>query len=196
MAITNGYATLQELKTWLGISGTTDDTRLEAAIEAASRAIDAECSRQFYATTATRYFETDVPERCDLNDDLLSVTSIAYDSTGRRDYITLAGTDYELEPEAAPYRTIFIAPGANVFFPIDQRRAVRVVGSWGYCTTGSQPQAVTRACLLLATRYFKRKDAPFGVVGTPELGFLRVTARDPEVRALLNPYRRYEMGAV
>ena len=124
------------------------------------------------------------------------MTSIAYDSTGRRDYITLAGTDYELEPEAAPYRTIFIAPGANVFFPIDQRRAVRVVGSWGYCTTGSQPQAVTRACLLLATRYFKRKDAPFGVVGTPELGFLRVTARDPEVRALLNPYRRYEMGAV
>jgi hypothetical protein len=196
MAITNGYATLQELKTWLGITGSTDDTRLELAIEAASRAIDAECSRKFYASTATLYFQTDDPLRCDLNDDLLSVTSIAYDSTGRRDYIALAGTDYELDPEASPYRTIFIAPASSYFFPINQRRAVRVVGSWGYNTTGSQPQAITRACLLLATRYFKRKDAPFGVVGTPELGFLRVTARDPEVRALLNPYRRYEMGAV
>jgi hypothetical protein len=196
MAIVNGYATLQELKTWLGITGSTDDARLELAIEAASRAIDTECSRRFYAATQTLYFETDDPLRCDLSDDLLTVTSIAYDSTGRRDYVTLAGTDYELDPEVAPYRIVYIAPAASVFFPIDQRRAVRIVGSWGHNATGSAPQAITRACLLLATRYFKRKDAPFGVVGTPELGFLRVTARDPEVRALLNPYRRYEMGAV
>lgn len=196
MAITNGYATLSELKTYLGISGTTDDARLELAIEAASRAIDTECARQFFATTATRYFETDDPLRCDLDDDLHAVTSIAYDSTGRRDYTTLAGSDYELDPEAAPYRSIHIAPGANVAFPIDQRRGVRVIGAWGYCATGSQPQAITRACLLLATRYFKRKDAAFGILGTPELGYMRVTARDPEVRALLNPYRRYELGAV
>jgi hypothetical protein len=196
MAITNGYVALVDLKAWLGITGSTDDARLELAIEGASRAIDAECSRQFYASTATRYFETDDPMRCDLNDDLLSVTSIAYDSTGRRDYVTLAGTDYELDPEVAPYRIVYIAPAANVFFPIDQRRAVRIVGSWGHNATGSAPQAIARACLILATRYFKRKDAPFGVLGTPELGFMRVTARDPEIRALLNPYRRYEMGAV
>lgn len=196
MAITNGYTSLSDLKTYLGITGTTDDARLELAVEAASRAIDAECSRQFFATSTTRYFQTDDPLRCDLNDDLHSVTSIAYDSTGRRDYIVLAGTAYELDPEAAPYRTIHIAPGANVAFPIEQRRGVRVIGAWGYCATGSQPQAITRACMILATRYFKRKDAPFGVVGTPELGYLRVTARDPEVRALLNPYRRHELGAV
>lgn len=196
MAITNGYASLAELKTWLGISGSTDDARLELAIEAASRAIDTECSRTFYASSATLYFEADVPDRCDLNADLLSVTSIAVDTTGRRDYQALGASDYELDPEAAPYRTIWIAPGSSFSFPIDQRRAVRVIGSWGYNATGSQPQAINRACLILATRYFKRKDAPFGVIGTPELGFMRVTARDPEVRALLQPYRRYELGAV
>ena len=195
MSITNGYTSLSDLKTYLGIAGTTDDARLELAVEAASRAIDAECSRQFFATSATRYFKTDDPLRCDLSDDIHSVTSIAYDSTGRRDYIALAGTDYELDPEAAPYRTIYIAPGSTTAFPLE-RRGVRVIGAWGYCATGSQPQAITRACMILATRYFKRKDAPFGVVGTPELGFLRVTARDPEVRALLNPYRRHELGAV
>lgn len=196
MAITNGYVTLSDLKAWLGISGSTDDTRLESAIEAASRAIDAECSRRFYSTSATRYFETDDPLRCDVDDDLLSVTSIAYDRTGLRDYQALAVTDYELDPTDAPYRIIHIAPGAAVSFPAGLRRGVRVEGSWGYNATGSAPQAIARACLILATRYFKRKDAPFGIVGTPELGFLRVTARDPEVRALLNPYRRYEMGAV
>jgi hypothetical protein len=196
MAIVNGYATLQELKTWLGITGATDDARLELAIEGASRAIDTECSRRFFATTLTKFFATDDPMRFDVDDDLLSVTSIDIDLTGLRAYTALSVTDYELEPEVAPYRQVFIAPGSSQSFPVEQRRAVRVVGSWGYNATGSHPQAVNRACLILATRYFKRKDAPFGVLGTPELGFMRVTSRDPEVRALLQPYRRYEMGAV
>lgn len=196
MSITNGYATLAELKSFLGISGSTDDARLELAIEAASRAIDTECSRRFYASTLTRYFTATDPLRCDLDDDIHTVTTVAIDKTGLRAYTVLAGSDYELDPTEAPYRIIWIAPGSTEAFPLDQRRGVRVVGDWGYCATGSHPQAITRACLILATRYFKRKDAPFGVVGTPDLGFLRVTSRDPEVRALLQPYRRYEMGAV
>jgi hypothetical protein len=196
MAIVNGYATLSELKTWLGITGSTDDARLELAIEGASRAIDAECSRRFFATTLTKYFEATAPMRVDFDDDLLSVTSVDIDLTGLRAYTALSVTDYELEPEVAPYRQAYIAPGSSQSFPVEQRRAVRVVGSWGYNATGSHPQAINRACLILATRYFKRKDAPFGVLGTPELGFMRVTSRDPEVRALLQPYRRYEMGAV
>lgn len=195
MAITNGYASLAELKTYLSITASTDDARLELAIEAASRAIDAECSRQFYATSATRYYQPDDPHRLTLDDDLLSVTSIAVDRSGMRDYANLAATDYELDPEAAPYRTVWIAPASTQAFPL-VRRGVRIQGAWGYCLAGDQPQAITRACLILATRFFKRKDAPFGVIGTPELGYLRVTARDPEVRALLSPYRRYQMGAV
>jgi hypothetical protein len=196
MAIVNGYATLQELKTWLGITGTTDDARLELAIEAASRAIDMECSRRFFAETLTRYFMATAPLRVDLDDDLLTVTSIAIDTTGYRAYKTLQVSDYELEPEVAPFRQAYIAPGSQEAFPVEARRGVRIVGDWGYNATGSHPQAINRACLLLATRYFKRKDAPFGILGTPELGFMRVTSRDPEVRALLQPYRRYEMGAV
>jgi len=195
MAITHGYASLSELKTYLGVSASTDDARLELAIESASRAIDAECSRQFYATTATRYYQPDDPQRLTLDDDLLSVTAIAVDRSGTRDYATLAATDYELDPEAAPYRTVWIAPGSTQAFPMG-RRGVRIQGSWGYCLAGDHPQAIARACLILATRYFKRKDAPFGVVGTPELGYLRITSRDPEVRGLLMPYRRYQVGAV
>ena len=196
MAITNGYTTLSDLKTYLGISGSTDDTRLELAIEAASRAIDMECSRQFFATSAARYYQATAPLRVDLDDDLHAVTSISTDTTGLRAYSALAVSDYELEPTEAPYRQIYIAPGSTRSFPVGERRGVQVIGSWGYCATGSQPQAITRACLILATRYFKRKDAAFGVLGTPELGFMRVTSKDPEVRALLQPYRRYEMGAV
>lgn len=195
MAISNGYATLSELKAFLGISASADDARLESAIEAASRAIDAECSRQFYATSTTLYFQTHDPMRLDLNADLISITTISIDTTGKRDYAALDVSAYELDPETAPYRTIWIAPGVSISFPLG-RRGVRIAGSWGYCATGSYPQAINKACLILATRYFKRKDAPFGVLGTPELGFTRITARDPEVRALLNPYRRYEVAGV
>jgi len=46
MAITNGYASLSEIKEAerLNIAVTTYDTALEGAIEAVSRAIDNECS--------------------------------------------------------------------------------------------------------------------------------------------------------
>jgi hypothetical protein len=196
MAITNGYTTLADLKTYLGISGTTDDARLELAVEAASRAIDMECSRRFFPVTETRYFQATSPLRVDLDDDLLTVTEIATDTTGLRDYMAFTANDYELEPVTAPFRQVYIAPKSARAFPVNERRGVRINAAWGYCAAGQQPQAITRACLILATRYFKRKDAPFGVLGTPELGYLRVTEKDPEVRALLQPYRRYEMGAV
>ena len=193
MAITNGYCSLNDLKAWLGISGTVDDTRLELAIEAASRAIDAETSRRFYAVSLTIYPIADLPDSVLLPEDLLTVTSIATDVTGTRVYETWGASDYELEPEAAPYRAVWVAPGSSRFFPVHGRRRVRITGTWGYCAINAVPDAIERAALLLATRYFKRKDAPFGVVGTPELGFMRVTARDPEIRALLNPYRRFEV---
>jgi hypothetical protein len=69
-----------------------------------------------------------------------------------------------------------------------------VTGTWGYSAT--PPQAVADACVILAARYYKRKDAPFGVVGTPELGFMRVTPRDHDVLALLMPFKRLEMAGV
>ena len=196
MAITNGYCSLNDLKAWLGISGSVDDTRLELAIEAASRAIDAETSRRFYAVSLTIYPIADLPDSVLLPEDLLTVTSIATDVTGTRVYETWGASDYELEPEAAPYRAVWVAPGSSRFFPVNERRRVQITGTWGYCAINAVPDAIERAALLLATRYFKRKDAPFGVIGTPELGFMRVTARDPEVRALLNPYRRYEVTGV
>jgi hypothetical protein len=45
VAIVNGYITLAELKTYLGLSGSGQDDNLENAIEGASREIDAICGR-------------------------------------------------------------------------------------------------------------------------------------------------------
>lgn len=191
MAITNGYATLSQIKTYLSTSSTNDDARLENAIESASRAIDAVCRRTFFATSAVKYFEAREAMYARLPDDLLSVTTFAYDS-GDRNYVNFAVSDYELEPLPGPYSEVHIAPGSDKSFPLG-RRGLRIDGSWGYCATGSYPDAINGACLILAVRYFKRRDAAFGVLGTPELGFQRITSRDPEVKQLLYPYIKVDV---
>lgn len=48
MAITNGYATLAEVKSALRITDSVDDTLLEMAVESASRLIDGYAGRFFY----------------------------------------------------------------------------------------------------------------------------------------------------
>ncbi len=194
MAIVNGYATLAELKVRVGITDTGDDAVLEAVIEAASRAIDGETGRVFYAATATRYFTAEDSELLFV-DDLLSVTTLKADEDGDRTYETAwAVTDYDLEPyNSTPYTRIQIAPKGTRTFPTG-RRGVEIAGSWGYAATA--PDAINEACLLMAARLFKRKGAPFGVLMNPDLGTARIPQIDPDVKLLLKPFVRLSIGAV
>lgn len=54
---------------------------------------------------------------------------------------------------------------------------------------------IERAVLIQSSRIFRRKDAPFGTVGSPEFGVLRLLARlDPDVQQLLWPFKRWSVG--
>ena len=69
MAISNGYATLTQVKAALKITDTVDDSLIEMATEAASRLIDGYTGRHFYsAGTATRYFVADDEFVCSIDD--------------------------------------------------------------------------------------------------------------------------------
>lgn len=197
MAITNGYATLPDLKRRLSIEDTSEDAVLEQVIEAASRAIDAYTDRQFYATSATRYFTAESSELLFV-DDLLTVTTLktlSANSSGTRTYgYTWATTDYDLEPyNSTPKTMIQVNPSGAYTFPTD-RKGVEIVGSWGYSST--TPDDINEACLIQAARLFKRKDSPFGVIGTPETGVARIPTVDQDVRQLIQRYRRLTIGAV
>lgn len=203
MAITNGYATLAELKARLNITDTSEDTILEAVIEAASRSIDSETGRVFYAASETRYYTAE-DYTVLFVDDLLEVTSLKSDINADRVYETeWTTTDYDLEPynarsatgEKVPYTRVRLAPYSTRSFPT-VRKGVEIVGSWGYCATGSHPKAINEACLLMAARLFKRKDAPFGVLANPEFGAINLPRLDPDVRLLIRPYVRPTIGAV
>ena len=57
MAITNGYASRNQIKAAVGISDSVDDALLEMAVESASRQIDSYTERYFYnAGTAVKIF--------------------------------------------------------------------------------------------------------------------------------------------
>lgn len=194
MAITNGYASLAELKAVMRIpsADTIDDSLLETSIEAASRQLDGYCERVFYSTSGTRVF---VPNDSYVveTDDLVSITSLMTSSDGDGFDITWAATDYQLEPlngRAGGIVTPFTQIRAidDYLFPVFGGEAtVRITGTFGW---SSVPIAIKQATLMLAQRQFKRYDSPLGVTGFGELGVIRVMRIDPDVQALVSPFRR------
>ncbi len=199
MTPTNGYATLAELKLRLWPTGTLDatyDSALDQLITAASRRIDETCSPfRFYAASETRTFKAEFADLLFIPTGLLSVTTLRTDEDGDRVYErTWATTDYDLEPENAaldgkPYTRLATTPNGLYQFPVGVPKGVQLAGSFGYATTA--PALIAEACLLQSMRWWKRKDAIFGVVGSAEMGQLVVIPKlDPDVELMLRPFMR------
>jgi hypothetical protein len=194
MAITNGYATLAELKAVMRIPSvdTLDDSLLETSIEAASRQLDGFCERVFYSTSATRVFVPNDSYVCE-TDDIVSITTLKTTSDGEGFDTTWAVTDYQKEPLNGTAGGI-VTPTTQLraiddfLFPVFGGEAtVQVVGTFGWSAV---PIAIKQATLMLAQRQFKRYDSPLGVAGVGDLGVMRISRIDPDVQALVSPFRR------
>jgi hypothetical protein len=201
MAISNGYATLSDVKAALRIPGadTQDDSLLEISIEAASRQIDGFCERVFTQSTATRIYRPTDVFTVDI-DDLQTLTFLKTDSDGSGVFSTTwSATDYQLNPLngisggiRSPYTQIRAV--GEYLFPIyepqnvnSNEASVQIAGVWGFATI---PTAIKQATIILSMRQFKRYDSPTGVMGFGDLGVMRVGAVDPDISALLMPFRR------
>lgn len=194
MAITNGYATLAEVKAALRITDSVDNTLIENAIEGASRRIDGYCGRWFYQSPSTAISVYPINEFNIAVDDIATTTvTVKTDNDGDGIFETtlVQGTDYQLEPLDAilrgkPFRRIVAIGGKS--FPIvfaPNRALVQVTAFWGFSYI---PDDVREACVLLSMRGFARLNAALGVVGFADMAF-QVRAVDPDVRDLLAPYR-------
>lgn len=199
MSITNGYCTLAELRSEMGITtatDTTDDSRLELAIEAASRWIDDECGWRFYVTSAeSRYYTAAHADHLDVPEGIVSLTTLACDQDGDRTYeeTWTVTTDYDLLPynasaDGKPYTRIEASPLGRYGFP-RWRKGVKLTGTFGYASTAPKP--VKRACVLKAQQLVMRKDMPFGVMSASAVGTLSLQVpTDSDIEALLRPYVR------
>lgn len=193
MAWAPDYVTSTELKSYLRIGDTVDDTELGFAITAASRAVDRNCNRQFglvAAPEARKYTACWDKNRCKW--------VVFVDDFQTNVGLVVAGdatiTDYSLQPSNAdlngqPWTHLVLNSGGN-----GKENGVTVTAKYGWTAV---PVAVKQATLMQASRLFMRRQAPFGVAGSPELGSeLRLLAQvDPDVKVVLGPYTRW-WGAV
>jgi hypothetical protein len=195
MAITNGYCTLNEVKSALRLSDSIDDTLIEKSIEAASRRIDGYCGRFFYKTSAIAVplFAHD-PYRLLVND-ISSPTGLIVkldsDGDGTFEQTLTLNTDYIVEPTdyailGRPITTLTMVGGYTFpIFYIPSELGVQVTALWGW---NAVPHDVREACLLLSIRQFARYNAALGVMAFADMA-ISVRAVDPDVRDLLQPYK-------
>jgi hypothetical protein len=190
------YATLAQVKAALRITDTVDDALIEMARVSASDLIDGYTGRTFDTSgTVTRVFapaDNYVLQTDDLAGTVVTITS----STGADGVfdVTWKTSDYQLEPlngvsngQAVPFTRIRAVQ--DYLWPTAGGEAtVRVTGVFGFV---SVPTVITQATVLQSSRIFTRLQSPLGVAGFGEMGVVRVTrALDPDVAALVEPYRR------
>lgn len=213
MAIQNGYATLAQIRAEEGITDsgfTADDSKLELAVEAASRQIDGHCGWRFWqdGMVVTREFYADSPRCCYLFDDEAGdgistttglVVKIDGDGDGTFETTLTIATDFILRPVNAadrvpvwPYTEIWLADNYTFPRPSNGRPGVQVTAKFGWPAV---PDDVEKACLVQAQQLFKSKDAIFGAAAFGETTALRVRqALNPIAAALVEPYRKPSVG--
>lgn len=188
------YVTRDELKAHLEIpdDDTSRDALLDRVLKSASRGIDRATGRRFWLDEAATTRTYRLPGRivCETDGDVLLVDDIG-DAAGlvveTGSGATFAAfTGYETAPDNA------LADG----YPITG--LLRVSGTWGTSSTRVRvtarfgwptvPDDVAEACLIQASRLFKRKDSPEGVMGSSEWGVVRLSRRDPDVWNLIEPF--------
>jgi hypothetical protein len=188
------YATLSELRTYLGFasSNTDDDTLLAALITRAQKVIDLLAGCSFEATSATRYYDPTVNVTATgmlaLDADLLTVTSI---TNGDGDVLT--ASEYVLWPSnSSPKRGVKLKASTGLYwtYNTDPENAITIVGTWGLFATA--PADITQATLRLAAYMYRQKDAQvFDVTASPETGVITIPQGIPkDVRLTINAYKR------
>lgn len=191
------YATLDEFKDWIRLSGSDvdDDGHATAVLTAAQRSIDHLCGRSFDtadSATARLY----APASCDTApvDDLWTTDSllieVRYSTAGS--WVTWDTDDYQLEPlngivdgvTGWPYNRIRALRKA---FPEDGFAGLRVTAKWGWAAV---PAEVVTATMVQASRWLKRREAPLGLLEfTADGSALRVSPVDGDVLRMLAPFR-------
>lgn len=200
MAWEPDYVTAAELKLALGIADSVDDAWCASVVTAASRAVDLHCSgdmrRQFgvLAVADTRYYP--MTYRAELDrwvariDDLMTTVGMVVQTT---DAVPETLTDNRLEPRNAaprgrPWTRLALAEGlSKVWSTLPAEIAVTAL--WGWTAV---PSTVKTATLLQGMRFYARRDSPYGVAGSPDLGSeLRLLSKvDPDVGVMLTGFVR------
>lgn len=193
------YVLLQDFRSFVRVSDTEDDAEFSFAVEAASRAIDQATNRQFgqVSPAEERFYDArfDTKRRRWVIevDDIQDTTGLLVDLDliGDETYSTNV-TDFRLHPfnndeKDRPFERIILGRGETA----NRCEGVaRVTALWGWIAV---PQTIKEATLVQANRFHERRNAPFGIAGSPDVGSeVRLMAKaDPDVKVMVRPFQRY-----
>jgi hypothetical protein len=200
--MSHAYRTVSELKGWLGLSGSGQDTNLGYALDAATAAIDAYAGRQFDidSTVVTRLYDCEYMDYAEV-DDIATSTGLVVKTLNAdgsvAETLTL-NTDYYLAPYNAdkvepvmPFTKIIMAiEKSGKVLPTEHRQGLSVTAKFGFSAV---PDAIEQATLIQASRFFQRKNSPMGFSGNPETGqpaVVFLSELDPDVKNLIKPFKK------
>lgn len=187
------YCTTANVKAYLGISGSGDDTLIDSLVIRAQQVIDTYCNRTFEAAeNSNRYFDAyaDVESKTlYLDADLCSINSIT-----NGDGVTVTTSEYVTEPRNdAPFYAITLKPSsAKSWEPNsdgDSENAITISGKWAW--SAAAPADIVQACVRLTAFMYRQKDAQMTDVQVLDGGVSVTPLAIPnDVKAILTPYRR------
>jgi hypothetical protein len=189
------YVSTANVKVYLGISETTDDTLLATLIGAAQAAIDSYCRQTFEASAdSTRTFDPTCVygyvrgRTLFLDYPLCAITTVTNGDTN-----VISSSNYVTEPRnVAPWYALTLKASATTIWTwtTTPENSISILGKWAYST--SAPADVVQATTRLAAFLYYQRDNGLdldriiqtagGVALPPDL------PRD--VTKLLAPYRR------
>lgn len=187
------YGTLAALRKRVGAEAadSSRDDELASALAAASRGIERATGRRFWLddTPTVRVYRLAGRVVCEpdgellLVDDIGDVADLVVETGSGTSWAAV--TAYETQPENA------LADGQPV-------TSLLRSGTWGIGTARIRvtakhgwpavPDDITEASLIQATRLYKRKDSPEGIIGSAEWGVRNLSRRDPDVWNLIEPF--------
>jgi hypothetical protein len=192
------YTTTAEVKTYLRITSSADDTLIGTLVTRASALIDDACGRWFTAQTATRKYDAvgnHITGRLLLVDaDLLTVSTLT-----NGDGSNIATSDIILRPiNWPPYFGIALKASSNLnwTYQTDPAGAISVTGTWGYAAT--PPAAIAQASVRLAAWLYRQRDTGAELSAEPlisERGTVRPPSRLPrDVEDMISPFVRLKIS--
>lgn len=208
--VTNGLCSVDDVKTALDLADDFDDIKLNLAVDAASRLIEQECGRRFYADTeATPRLYVAMDALSVEVDDIATTDGliVAADYAGNGTFsTTFDPSQYQLEPvnglnpsgQYHPYTKIRAIQ--SLYFPIYgassipqpyAQTLVQVTAKWGWSEI---PTPIQQAAIVQSISLWKSSDAPFGSTGMAEVGIVRLKqALHPTAALLICDYSKDEI---
>lgn len=183
------YASLVQLKDYLGITSGVDDFLLQELVDRAAGIIDAYTGRRFEAETDTRYFQESDTDGNDLplyGNDLLTITKLT-NGNG----VEIAAADYRLFPRNRnPKWLIKLDEGKSWNFSTGDSE-ISIEGTWGWSATA--PADIQHACVRLSAFLYRQKDTSADIdrpMVTGDGVTIMPSGLPSDVQKLLDRYKR------